>query len=72
MHIFIYIFVTACEMANEGEASHILVSVEEQKQEVQQERVNQPNPTDRMMEAIVWLTEQNARLLELQAVQVGR
>ncbi|XP_057473353.1 uncharacterized protein LOC130761805 isoform X2 [Actinidia eriantha] len=61
------------KMANEGEASHIPVSVEEeQEQEIEQERVNQPNPTDKMMEAIVRLTEQNARLLELQAAQMGR
>ena len=59
-------------MANEGEASHIPVSVEEQEQEVEQQRVNQLNPTDKMMEAIVRLTEQNAKLLELQAVQMGR
>ena len=40
-------------MANEGEVSHIHVSVEEKEQEVQHEQVNQSNPTDRMMEAIV-------------------
>ena len=38
-------------MANEGEASHIPISVEEQEQEVEQERVHQSNLTDKITQA---------------------